>query len=442
MHTPKTLITLILAAGESKRMLSETPKTLHSLGGQPVVAWIMNACAHLPSADTCVVVSPKLAGDPRFQKILPASTRVAIQEPPRGTGDAVCKGLDQMPSTLDRDVLVVLGDTPLLTPQTLQEFHAHYIQQKADLSVLAVRPPNPLGYGRLITSGPQVERIVEEKEADETTKAITLCNGGAMILGPQAQTMLSQIDSANKAGEYYLTDLVYLLKIKGLSVTFFEAPFEEALGINTRADLAKAEAILQGRLRQKALDQGVTLMDPESTYLSFDTSFSEDVTLFPHVFLGPGVTLGRDSTVFAFSVLENTLLKPGARVGPFCHLRHGTTVGEGAVIGNFVEVKQSVIGTGTSAKHLSYIGNATIGAHANIGAGTITCNYDGQAKHETVIGDKAFIGSNSSLIAPVTIGDHALIAAGSVITKSVPENTLAVGRARQTHLPRKRPQAP
>jgi bifunctional UDP-N-acetylglucosamine pyrophosphorylase/glucosamine-1-phosphate N-acetyltransferase len=347
-----------------------------------------------------------------------------------------------MPSTLDRDVLVVLGDTPLLTPQTLQEFHAHYIQQKADLSVLAVRPPNPLGYGRLITSDSQVEKIVEEKEADEITKAIILCNGGAMILGPQAQTMLSQIDSANKAGEYYLTDLVYLLKIKGLSVTFFEAPFEEALGINTRADLAKAEAILQGRLRQKALDQGVTLMDPESTYLSFDTSFSEDVTLFPHVFLGPGVTLGRDSTVFAFSVLENTLLKPGARVGPFCHLRHGTTVGEGAVIGNFVEVKQSVIGTGTSAKHLSYIGNATIGAHANIGAGAITCNYDGQSKHETVIGDKAFIGSNSSLIAPVTIGDHALIAAGSVITKNVPENTLAVGRARQTHLPRKRPQAP
>lgn len=433
-----SLTLIILAAGESRRMHSFLSKVLHPLGGRPVLAYVLEQAIALNPLQLLVVASSALAQNKAFQELLPPHTQVVIQEHAKGTGDAVRIALSQNKKHSSH-TLVLFGDTPLLSRKTLDAFYQHHLTQQADLSVLGIRPLNPQGYGRLLVDPEthQLYDIREEKEADEQTRALTLCNGGVMLLSARALTLLDQLTPHNTAGEYYLTDLVRLGRNADFRMTFLKVPFEEVLGINTRGDLAQAEAFLQHRWRTQALEKGVTLMDPTSTYLSFDTCLASDITLYPHVFLGPGVTLERDVIVFPFSVLTHIHAKESARIGPFCHLRDNTLLEKEAVVGNFVEIKKSTLGAGVAAKHLSYLGDATIGAGTNIGAGTITCNYDGHRKHPTYIGERAFIGSHTALIAPISVGDDALIGAGSVITKTVPPQTLALSRTTQQHRPLK-----
>jgi bifunctional UDP-N-acetylglucosamine pyrophosphorylase/glucosamine-1-phosphate N-acetyltransferase len=430
---------ILLAGGGSRRMLSDRSKVLHTLGGRPVLAYALHQALTLDPSEITVVASPALKKDPLFFSLLPPQIQVALQEEPQGTGNAVAVALKSFPlkSAPCPLVLVLFGDTPLLTPKTLQAFLDHHQKSASDLSILGITPPSPFGYGRLIVdSHKRLTAIVEEKDADEKTRSLPLCNGGVMLLGESVLPLLSHLEKRNKADEYYLTDLVALAHSAGKKCTFLEAPFEEVMGINTRSDLSQAENYLQNLWREKALSEGVSLIDPQSVYFSFDTKLSQDVTLFPHVFLGPGVVLHEGVTVLPFCVLEEVEIKKDSRVGPFCHLRSQTVLEEGVCVGNFVEIKKSTLGARVNAKHLSYLGDAILGAGANVGAGTITCNYDGKNKHKTLIGKNAFVGSQTALIAPVSVGESAIIAAGSVITEDVPAHHLGISRSPQKNLSR------
>ena len=449
------LAVVILAAGLSRRMLSSTPKVLHMLGGRPVLSYVLEQ-AQLLSPDRLLVVgSETLTQHPAFEALKKSVAFEGVLQPhPKGTGDGVrhaaavlSRNFLPPPTGLEAPalqeegemVLVLFGDTPLLSHETLvQLLHIHRTTGSA-LSLLGIRPPNPQGYGRLILSEStgEVVAIREERDASEGEKALPLCNGGVMVLSGQAVGLLKEITAHNAAGEYYLTDLVALAHSRGLKVSCQEAPFEEVLGINTRADLAHATQLFQERWRARALAQGASLLDPSSTYFSFDTQVEADVVLYPHVFLDKGVRLEAGAVIYPFSVLSDTTLSPGAKVGPFCHLRGGSVVSEGAVVGNFVEMKNTLLGKKSAAKHLSYLGDACIGEDANIGAGTITCNYDGKRKNPTHIGAKAFIGSNTALIAPVSVGEGARVGAGSVITRDVPAHHLALSRPAQENHPSK-----
>jgi bifunctional UDP-N-acetylglucosamine pyrophosphorylase/glucosamine-1-phosphate N-acetyltransferase len=330
------------------------------------------------------------------------------------------------------DVVVLFGDTPLMRPQTIARLRAP-LAAGAAVAVLGFIPPENTGYGRLIEENGRLLAIREEKEATAEQRAIRLCNGGLMALrGDVALDILDRIGPSRVAGEYYLTDAVEIANAAGLACIAVRGDSDDdVLGINTRGELAVAENLLQRRLRSAALAAGVTMIAPDTVFLSADTSFAADVTIEPHVVLGPGVRVGEGASIHAFSHLEGVVVGPGASVGPFARLRPGTELGAGARIGNFVEVKASTLGAGAKANHLAYIGDASVGAGANIGAGTITCNYDGQAKHRTDIGEGAFIGSNSSLVAPVAIGAEAYIGSGSVITRDVPAGALAIARGQQ-----------
>jgi bifunctional UDP-N-acetylglucosamine pyrophosphorylase/glucosamine-1-phosphate N-acetyltransferase len=330
-----------------------------------------------------------------------------------------------------RDVLVVFGDTPLLRPPTLQKLR-DVVGAKAAVAVLGFQAPNPTGYGRLITEGDRLLAIREEKDASAEERHIKLCNAGLMALrGDVALTILRRIGNANAKGEFYLTDAVAIAHELGLDAVALQAEEDEVRGINTRAQLAEAEAVLQARLRADAMQGGATLVAPETVFLSSDTKLGRDVVVEPHVVFGPGVTVEDDAVIHAFSHLEGAHVGRGASVGPFARLRPGTRLGAKAKIGNFVETKAATIEDGAKVNHLTYIGDARVGAGANVGAGTITCNYDGTSKHRTDIGANAFIGSNTALVAPVKVGEGAYIGSGSVITQDVPADGLAVGRARQ-----------
>jgi len=421
------LTVVILAAGAGTRMRSKMPKVLHKLAGRPMIAHVVAIAEALKPAKLAVVIGP--GHDAVADAVAPHPT--AIQSKPQGTGDAVKAARAQMKGA--DEVLVLYGDTPLITPATLRRLLAARRKRKAAVAVLGFRPDDPSPYGRFVTEGGSLQRIVESRDANAEQRKIGLCNAGVMaIAGDLALKLLDRLRNDNAKREYYLTDLVALARKAGHDCTFVEAAVDELQGINSRSELAAAEAVMQQRLRAAAMDNGATLEDPASVYLSWDTKLGQDVTIGPNVVFGPGVTVADNVTIKGFCHIEGATIGAGAIVGPFARLRPGAVLGEDVHIGNFVEVKASTMGKGAKANHLAYIGDATVGAKVNIGAGVITVNYDGFGKYRTEIGDGVFVGSNASLIAPVKLGAGAIVGAGSVIASDVPKETVAVERSAQS----------
>jgi bifunctional UDP-N-acetylglucosamine pyrophosphorylase/glucosamine-1-phosphate N-acetyltransferase len=426
----RTCLAIVLAAGEGTRMRSSLPKVLHVIAGRTLLANVLSALAEAGQTRTAVVIGPDHEAVGKEAKAVLPQASTFVQAERRGTAHAVLAARAALEQAAD-DVLVIFGDTPLIRPQTLSKLRGA-LADGAAVAVLGFRPADPTGYGRLVTERDTLTQIVEHADASEAQRAIGLCNGGLMALaGKQALAILDKIGNANRKGEYYLTDAVTVARGMGLKAVAIEVPEDEVSGINTKAQLAEAEAVMQRRLRAAAMEAGVTLVAPETVYLAADTRLGRDVTVEPFVVFGPGVTVDEGATIRSYSHLQGARVGKGAIVGPYARLRPGATLEENVHIGNFVEVKEAVIEAGAKANHLTYIGDARVGAGANVGAGTITCNYDGAAKHRTDIGKGAFIGSNSSLVAPVSIGDGAYIGSGSVITADVPADALAVGRGRQ-----------
>ncbi len=415
---------VILAAGFGTRMKSALPKTLHRIAGRPMLRHLLASCEQVFDR-IVVVVGPEMDAVQRA-----AAPHVSvIQQERRGTAHAA---LVAVPEFGDGEVAVLYADNPLIRPETLLRLLDRRATGDAALALLAFRPPDPGRYGRVIARGGYVERIVEWIDAAAAERAETLCNAGVLCAASADMARwLGAVRADNAKGEYYLTDVVGLAHAEGGRVAAVEAPAEELAGINSRAELAAAEAVVQSRLRAAAMDAGVTMIDPGSVFLCADTEIASDVTIEPNVFFGPGVKIASGAQIRAFTHLEGCTVGPGCIVGPHARLRPGAELGKDVHIGNFVEVKAARIGDGAKASHLTYLGDADIGAETNIGAGTITCNYDGYAKHRTKIGARAFIGSDTALVAPVTVGDGAITAAGSVITEDVPADALAIARGRQ-----------
>jgi bifunctional UDP-N-acetylglucosamine pyrophosphorylase/glucosamine-1-phosphate N-acetyltransferase len=421
----------VLAAGEGTRMRSSTPKVLHPVAGQSLLAHVLRAAPNGTGASLAVVIGPdhQTVAD-EVKRARPDATTF-VQRERLGTAHAVLAAREAIARGAD-DLLVAFGDTPLISAETFERMRAP-LKQGAALTVLGFRAADPSGYGRLIVEGDRLLAIREHAEASADERAIILCNAGVMAFdGRRALEILEKIGNANRKGEYYLGDAVAVVRELGLKATVIETSEDEVRGINTKAQLAEAEAAMQARLRQAALDAGVTMIAPETVYLAADTTFGADVTIEPFVVIGSGVSIADGAVIHAFSHIVQASIGKNASVGPYARLRPGTSLGEGARIGNFVETKAAVLEAGVKVNHLTYIGDTHIGANANIGAGTITCNYDGFNKHKTTIGAGAFVGSNSSLVAPVKIGSGAYVGSGSVITRDVPDNALAVERNEQT----------
>lgn len=434
--TSRTCLSVILAAGEGTRMKSALPKVLHKVAGLEMVAHVMNAARAAGSGALALVIGH--GGDQVRAAIeRRAGDALALdfytQEKRLGTADAVLAAREAIAHGYD-DVLVMFGDTPLIDAEALAAMRA-VLAQGAAVAVMGFRVDKPAGYGRLIEVDGALVAIREEKDCSDEERRIGFCNGGIMaISGQHTLSLLDRVGNNNAKGEYYLTEIVEIAVKDGLSVRAVEASFENALGVNNRAELAEAEGIWQARRRRELMLEGVTMIAPETVFLSHDTQIGADTIIEPNVWFGPGVRIGRDANIHAFCHFEQASIAAGAEIGPYARLRPGADVMEKARIGNFVEVKKARIEAGAKVNHLSYIGDATVGPKANIGAGTITCNYDGFNKHRTMIGEGAFIGTNSSLVAPVTIGAGAYIGSGSVITKDVPDDALAIGRGRQSNL--------
>jgi bifunctional UDP-N-acetylglucosamine pyrophosphorylase / glucosamine-1-phosphate N-acetyltransferase len=426
----RSCLAIVLAAGEGTRMRSALPKVLHAIAGRSLLAYVLRAVAEAKVTAAAVVIGPnQQAVADEAERVLPGA-QCFVQHERRGTAHAVLAARPALERKPD-DILIVYGDTPLIRAKTLSKLRAP-LAAGAAVVVLGFRPADPAGYGRLVVKGEKLIAIREEADASESEKAIGLCNGGIMALaGAHALSILNRIGDDNRKREFYLTDAVEIARDLKLDAAVVEAEEDEVRGINTKAQLAEAEAVLQQRLRQAALKAGVTMIAPETVFLSADTAFGKDVVIEPYVVFGEKVTVEDGAVIHAFSHLAGAHVGKKCSVGPFARLRPGTRLGEGARIGNFVETKEAAIGAGAKANHLSYIGDASVGANANIGAGTITCNYDGTAKHRTTIGQDAFIGSNTALVAPVEIGDGAYVGSGSVITGNVPADALALARARQ-----------
>lgn len=425
----RTCLSIVLAAGEGTRMRSQRPKVLHEVSGRSLLGHVLVAVSEAGVACVAVVIGPDHdAVGAEAKRFIPVA-ECFIQRERRGTAHAVLAARSALARGAD-DILIIFGDTPLIRSTTLRRMRAAL--SDAAVVVLGFRPDDPEGYGRLIVEGGQLLAIREQADASEPERAIRLCNAGLMALrGDRALAILEQIGDSNRKHEFYLTDAVAIARGMGLKAVAIEAEEAEVSGINTKAQLAGVEAVSQDRLRTAAMDGGVTLVAPETVFFSIDTSLAKDVVVEPFVVFGPGVTVEEGAVIHSFSHLAGAHVGKGASVGPYARLRPGAHLGETSRIGNFVEVKEAVIEAGAKANHLSYIGDAHVGAGANIGAGTITCNYDGSAKHRTEIGAGAFIGSNSALVAPVKIGTGAYIASGSVVTDDVPADALALGRARQ-----------
>jgi bifunctional UDP-N-acetylglucosamine pyrophosphorylase / glucosamine-1-phosphate N-acetyltransferase len=429
---------IILAAGSGTRMKSSLPKVLHQVAGRPMIAHLIEALRPLQPAATVAVVGSRMEA----VAALVAPAESVVQDPPLGTGDAVRCGLAALAGRLAptgpiKDLLVLLGDAALLTSDTLAALLAERRQSQAAVVVAALRPDDPGAYGRLVIDGEgRLERIVEAADASDRERAIPLVNGGIMaIAGQHAAALVAALDRNNAKRELYLTDIVAVARRRGLTCRTVELPVEEPIGIDSRADLAAAEAVMQRRLRRAAMAAGVTLTAPETVFLCADTRLGRDAVIEPNVVFGPGVEIGEGAHIRSFCHIEGAVVGAGAIVGPFARLRPGAVL-EGQVhVGNFVEVKEARLGVGAKANHLSYIGDAEVGAASNIGAGTITCNYDGVNKHRTTIGEGAFIGSNTALVAPVAVGAGAIVAAGSVVTRDVPADALTLARGPQVDKP-------
>jgi bifunctional UDP-N-acetylglucosamine pyrophosphorylase/glucosamine-1-phosphate N-acetyltransferase len=410
-------------------MRSSRPKVLHAIAGRTLLGHVL-ATVRDAGGTSAVVIGPGRDDVAAAVAAMAPDASVFVQAERRGTAHAVLAARAAIQQGCD-DLLVVFADTPLIRPQTLTRLRAALADGTA-VAVLGFRPADRSGYGRLITAGARLLAIREEKDAGEAEKAITLCNAGLMALrGDVALAILDRIGDGNAKREFYLTDAVAVARQMGFEAVALEADEDEVRGVNTQGQLAEAEAVLQRRLRAAALDAGVTMVAPETVHLSADTRLAADITIEPYVVFGPGVIVEPGATIRSFSHLEGAQVGAGAIVGPYARLRPGARLAKDVHVGNFVEVKASEIGVGSKANHLAYIGDSNIGAGANIGAGTITCNYDGIHKHRTDIGDGAFIGSNSSLVAPVKIGAGAYVGSGSVITTDVPADALAIGRGRQ-----------
>ncbi|HEY8383571.1 MAG TPA: bifunctional UDP-N-acetylglucosamine diphosphorylase/glucosamine-1-phosphate N-acetyltransferase GlmU [Microvirga sp.] len=427
----RTCLAVVLAAGEGTRMKSAKPKVLHEVAGRSMVGHVLAAVAEAGAGRVAVVVGPGRDDVAReAQRVIPHAS-IFTQRDRLGTAHAVLSARDALANPVD-DVVVAFGDTPLMRAETFGRLRAP-LADGAAVAVLGFEAADPTGYGRLLQQGGRLVAIREHRDASEAERAVTLCNAGLMALrGDVALTILERIRNDNAKGEYYLTDAVEVAIAMGYGTAVVTAPEEEVQGVNDRAQLAVVERDLQNRLRSAAMAEGVTLIAPETVYFSHDTRIGRDTVVEPHVVFGPGVQVGEDAVVHAFSHLEGALVASKASVGPFARLRPGANLGPGAKVGNFVEIKNAELGAGAKVSHLTYLGDATVGAEANIGAGTITCNYDGFAKYRTVIGEGAFVGSNSALVAPVTIGAGAFVGSGSVVTDDVPEDALAVARGRQT----------
>lgn len=412
-------------------MRSSLPKVLHPIAGQPLIAHVLAAAPTGKNDAIAVVVGPDHQAVIDEIKRSRPEARTFVQRERLGTAHAVLAAREAIAQGAD-DILVAFGDTPLINAATFERLRAA-LKDGAALAVLGFRAADPTGYGRLLVEGGQLIAIREQADASEAERAVTLCNAGVMAFaGSTALKILDRIGNGNSKGEYYLTDAVTIVRELGLRAAVIETGEDEVRGINTKAQLAEAEQVMQQRLRQAALTAGVTLIAPETVFLSADTTFGKDVTIEPFVVIGPGVAIDDGAVIHSFSNIVGARIGKNASVGPYSRLRPGTVLGEGVRIGNFVETKAADLEAGVKVNHLTYIGDTRIGENANIGAGTITCNYDGFDKHRTEIGAGAFVGSNSSLVAPVRIGAGAFIGSGSVITRDVPDDSLAVERSDQT----------
>ncbi|WP_170581404.1 bifunctional UDP-N-acetylglucosamine diphosphorylase/glucosamine-1-phosphate N-acetyltransferase GlmU [Ruegeria arenilitoris] len=424
---------VILAAGKGTRMNSDIPKVLHPIAQVPMLVHAMRAGSVLAPERTVIVTGHGAEAVAKVAQAEDEDARIVVQDQQLGTAHAVA----QARAALDGftgDVVVLYGDTPFLQPDTLERMIA--ARADNDLVILGFEAADPARYGRLVMNGDALERIVEFKDASDEERAITFCNSG--LLACDAGTLFDLIDAVgndNASGEYYLTDVVEIARDRGLKVTAVSCDEAQTLGVNSRADLAAADAVFQARARAELLDLGVTLMAPETVYLAADTVIGRDTVIEPNVVFGPGVTVESGAAIRAFSHLEGCHVSRGAVVGPYARLRPGAELAENTRIGNFVEIKNAEIAEGAKVNHLSYVGDASVGAGTNIGAGTITCNYDGVMKHRTVIGENVFVGSNTMLVAPVTVGSGAMTATGTIVTRDIDPDALAVGRAKQENKP-------
>ncbi|WP_341366742.1 bifunctional UDP-N-acetylglucosamine diphosphorylase/glucosamine-1-phosphate N-acetyltransferase GlmU [Yoonia sp. BS5-3] len=420
---------IILGAGMGTRMNSDMPKVLHPIAGAPMLIHAMKSGSALAPEQTVIVAGHSAEAVQKAALAYDPAAITAMQSEQLGTAHAVAQARAAL-TDFNGDALVLYGDTPFISPETLAAMTA--ARKTHDLVVLGFHAAHPGRYGRLIMENDQLDRIVEFKDASEAERAVTLCNSG--VIAADAQTLFDLIDAVdndNAAGEYYLTDVISIGRSRGLSATVVTCDEAETLGVNSRAELAQAEQLFQAKARAAAQSDGVTLTAPETVFFAHDTVIGRDTLIEPNVVFGPGVTVESGTTIRAFSHLEGCHVSRGAVVGPYARLRPGAELAEDVKIGNFVEIKNAQIDEGAKVNHLTYIGDAQIGARSNIGAGTITCNYDGVFKHKTTIGTDAFIGSNTMLVAPVTVGDQAMTGSGSVITRDVPAGDLAVARARQ-----------
>src|SRR4029079_19221848 len=432
LMTARSSLTVVLAAGEGTRMRSSVPKVLHPVAGQSLLAHVLDAAPHGAGAALAVVIGPDHEAVADEARRARGDATIFIQRERLGTAHAVLAAREAVQRGAD-DLLVVFGDTPLISAETVARLRAP-LKNGAALAVLGFRAADPTGYGRLLIEGDRQVAIREHADATATERNIMLCNASVMAFdGKKALAILDKIGNANSKSEYYLVDAVTIVREMGLEAVVIETSEDEVRGINTKAQLAEAEAVMQARLRKAALDAGVTLIAPETVYLAADTKFGNDVTIEPFVVIGPGVTIADGAVIHSFSHIVQSSIGRKALVGPFARMRPGTSLGDGAKIGNFVETKAAVLEAGVKVNHLSYIGDTHVGANANIGAGTITCNYDGFFKHKTVIGEGAFIGTNSSLVAPGTIGNGAYIGSGSFITRDVPDDAMAIERSPQSN---------
>lgn len=424
---------IVLAAGMGTRMNSDLPKVLHHVAAAPLLHHALTAGRSVSPERIVVVTGHGAEEVAKSAKAFDETSESVVQDPQLGTAHAVARAATVL-TGVDGEALVLYGDTPFIQPETLEAMLA--ARARHAVVVLGFQARDPGRYGRLIADGENLHRIVEYKDATDAERAVTLCNSGVVCAEAKVLfDLVAQVGNENAAGEYYLTDIVALARKAGLSAGVVICDESETLGVNTRAQLAEAEAAFQARARAAALENGVTLTAPETVFFALDTHVGRDAIIGANVLFGPGVTIESGAEIKGFCHLEGCHISRGAQVGPFARLRPGTELAEDVHVGNFVEVKNSILDEGVKVGHLTYLGDADVGEFTNIGAGTVTCNYDGVMKYRTTIGKRAFIGSDTMLVAPVRVGHDALTASGSVITADVPDEALAVGRARQINKP-------
>ncbi|MET1754500.1 bifunctional UDP-N-acetylglucosamine diphosphorylase/glucosamine-1-phosphate N-acetyltransferase GlmU [Novosphingobium sp. RD2P27] len=424
------LAIVILAAGKGTRMKSDLHKVLHPVAGRPMLEHLLASAAELAPQRQVVVAGH---GREQLEKALGGRAIIALQEPQLGTGHAVLQAREALRG-FEGDVLILYGDVPFVRADTMQAMIQRlHGTEEPPIVVLGFEPEDPLQYGRIVADGDRITWMVEHKDATTEQRLVNLCNSGLMAVRSQDLfALLDRVGNENAQGEYYLTDIVNIASMDNrYCAVIVTNEADEVAGINSRGELAQAEARWQKRRREQAMVDGATLIAPETVWFAWDTKLGRDVTIEPNVVFGPGVTVADDVSIHAFSHLEGATIESGVSVGPYARLRPGALLKKGSRVGNFVEIKKAVLGEGAKANHLTYLGDAEVGRDANIGAGTITCNYDGYFKHQTVIGDRAFIGSNSALIAPVRIGTDAIVAAGSAVSRDVADGELRLVRAEQ-----------